>query len=357
VVKLKKPYSLFPGVVPKIAVASSDDITGHAGKDEAQTWFNGHANGTGPWTFGDYRRGVSYTLTRNPDYWREAPENAYDRILVRVIADSARQAQLLQRKELNYGSGMSFRDMATADKSDDVKLIKPSPYPTMSLIGSLNAGRAPLDDVKVRQAILAAFPYDEMREFYQGQGVPATNLLPGSYPGAKEFPPLKQDLDKARALLEESGHGEGGKALKLRYVAFQGLEVLPFATFFEQAQNVKTAPDVSPGYESPETNDPFFWMNKLAGKTGFYNLTFTNDPELDKTITEGRAEADDAQREALLHQAQDLILGDAAIIPMAAFEQPGISSSDVAGVQRNFTELLDVPDYFPMYRDSSGEAR
>jgi peptide/nickel transport system substrate-binding protein len=378
VVKLKKPYSLFPGVVPKIAIASSDDITQHAGKDEAQTWFKENANGTGPFKFGEYRHGVSYTLTRNTDYWRETPDGAYDRILVRVIDDSARQAQLLQRGDLDYGSGMSFRDMTTADKSDKVKLIKPSPYATMTLIGSLNAGRAPLNDKKVRQAIIAAFPYPEMRDFYQGFGVETTNLLASSYPGSKQFPPLAQNLDEAKTLLADAGYGPGGKKLTLRYVAFQGLEdtrqaglllqdaldqigvkldveVLPFPTFFEQAQDVKTAPDISPGYESPETNDPFFWMRKLTGTKGFYNLTFNGTKELDDTLEAGQAEPDDAAREQVLAKAQDLIAAEASIIPMAAFDQPGISTADVEGVQRNFTELLDVPDYYPMFNGAAAK--
>ncbi len=372
-IKLKRKFPLFLGSVPKIAIVSADDLKEHGGKDDAQGWYKDNANGTGPWKFGEYKRGTSYTLTRNPDYWREAPEGAFDRVVVRVIADSAREAQLLERGELDLGSGMSFRDMANADKSDKVKLVEPSPYPTMTLIGSLNAGRAPLNDLKVRQAIVAAFPYADMREFYQGFATDPSNLLPGSYPGAKEFPPLEQDLDKAKSLLAEAGFGPGKKQLKLRYVAFQGLEdtrqaglllqdalakidakleldVLPFPTFFQQVQDVKTAPDISPGYEAPETNDPFFWMRKLTGKKGFYNLTFTDAPELDKTLDDGQLADDDAQREELLHKAQDLIAENAVIIPMAAFDTPGIVSSSVDGVQRNFTELLDVPDYFPMHR-------
>ena len=133
---------------------------------------------------------------------------------------------------------------------------------------------------------MAAFPYADMAEFYQGFGQPPTNLLAGQLSGRQGVPGCStQNLDEASSLLAEAGYGEGGKPLKLRYVAFQGLEdtrqaglllqdalkqvgveleveVLPFATFFEQMQDTKTAPDISPGYEAPETNDPFFWLQQ-----------------------------------------------------------------------------------------------
>jgi peptide/nickel transport system substrate-binding protein len=373
VIKLKKKYGLFLGVVPKIAILSAGDLETHGGSDDAQSWYKDHANGTGPYSFTDYRRGTSYTLVRNPSYWGTLPKGAFDKILVRVLPDSSAEAQQLERGELDYGAGMTMRDMVTADKSDKVKLVKPSPYPTMSLIGSLNAGRAPLNSLKVRQAVMAAFPYADMKGFYQGFGVDPTSLLPGSYPGSKTFPAMRQDLAKAKSLLSEAGYGPGKKPVKLRYVAFQGLEdtrqaglllqdalkqigvkltvdVLPFATFYAQAQKMKTAPDISPGYESPETNDPFLWMRKLTGKTGFYNLTFASDAELDRTLDAGQAASTAAEQEGLLHTAQDIIQKDAVIIPMANFDQPGIVSSFVDGVTRNYTELLDVPNYATMFR-------
>jgi peptide/nickel transport system substrate-binding protein len=374
-IEVKQETPLFLGNLPKIAIVSSDDIEKHdEGGDLANKWFNANANGTGPWKLDEIKSGQSYTLSRHEAYWREAPEGGYDKIVVRVIADSARQSQLLQRGELDLGSDMSIRDMVNADKSDKVKLVDdPVPNPTMTMIGSLNAGRAPLNDITLRKALISAFPYADMAEFYQGYGQPPTNLLPASYPGAKEFPNLEQNLDEARALLEEAGYGEGGKKLKLRYVAFQGLEdtrqaglllqdalkevgvdleveVLPFATFFEQISDSKTAPDISPGYEAPETNDPFFWFNKLTGKTGFYNLTFTNTKELDDTIVAGQTTTDDAEREELIGKAQDLVMENAVIIPMAAFDSPGITGESVAGLERDLTELLYVPDFFPLHK-------
>jgi ABC-type transport system substrate-binding protein len=169
-----------------------------------------------------YVRGQQYTLVRNPQYWRPFPAGSYDTIIVRPIPDSSTQAQLIQRGEVNMGSWMSFRDMVQAANSPNVKLLDyPSP---MSLIGALNGGRPPLDNIKVRQAIIAAFPYDRLADFYQGHAQVPHHVLSPSYPGSDQsYPPLKQDLEKARQLLTEAGFADGG-GIKLRYVAVQGLE-------------------------------------------------------------------------------------------------------------------------------------
>src|SRR5690242_1345400 len=104
-----------------------------------------------------------------------------------------------------------------------------------------------------------------MAAFYQGHAHIPTPVPSASYPGSDHsYAPNATEPDKARQLLADAGY-PGGGGLKLRYVAVQGLEderqaglllqdalqqmgielqidVLPFATFFDQAQQVDTAP-------------------------------------------------------------------------------------------------------------------
>jgi hypothetical protein len=41
---------------------------------------------------------------------------------------------------------------------------------------------------------------------------------------------------------------------------------------------------------------------------------------------------------------------NAVIIPMAAFDSPGITGASVEGLERDLTELLYVPDFFPLHK-------
>ncbi len=196
-ITLKKPYVFFPGILPKIGIASASDITAHAGTDNAQAWFKDNANGTGPWMLKTYTRGTSFVLVRNPNYWRAFPKGSFDQIIVRPISDSATASQLICRGEVNMGSWMSFRDMVTASKCKGNKLLV---FPSaMTMLLQLNGGRAPLNNLKVRQAIQAAFPYEQFRAFYLNYAQPTGSALSPNYPGSLKLPPLKQDLAKARS--------------------------------------------------------------------------------------------------------------------------------------------------------------
>lgn len=368
-VELERPYQFFLGQLPKVPIHSADDIAEHAGDDNAQTWFADNANGTGPYMLDDYVRGQQYTLVRNDAYWRPHPTGSIGQVIVQPIGDSATQRQLIERGEVHMGSWMAFRDMVEAADADGVGLCDfPSP---MTMIGVLNGGREPLDSLEVRQAIIAAFPYERMADFYQGYAAIPRHVLSPNYPGADQsYPELTQDLDLARQLLEDAGYADGG-GISLRYVAVEGLEdqrqaglllqdalaqigveltidTLPFGTYFEQQQSVETAPDIGLGYEAPETNDPFEWFAKLFATDGFLNWSHFGDPELDALIAAAQVEPDAAQREVMLRDAQRLIHDNAFAIPMSNFNALYACSDSVDGFVHDITDLLAVPKFYGM---------
>jgi peptide/nickel transport system substrate-binding protein len=370
-ITLKKPYVFFPGLLPKIPIASAKDIKANKGSDYAQAWFKDHSNGTGPWMMQSYVRGQQYTLVRNPNYWRKFAANAFDKIVVRPIGDSATQAQLIGKGESDLGSWMSFRDMISASKTGQAKLF--DFHSPMDLILSICGGCKPLDNPDVRQALIAAFPYSEMQQFYQGYAQPPRNVLSPTYPGAQKFPVLKQDLNKAKQLLAKAGYADGKGLRPLRYVAVQGLEderqaglllqsalssigvemkidVLPFSTFLAQAQNAATAPDFAPGYEAPETNDPFQWFSKLFACGGFLNLAHFCSKQLDATIAQAGVTTSATKRITLLHQAQKLIADNGFVITAANFDALYVGASWLGGLQNDLTDLLYDPKFFGMYR-------
>jgi len=66
-------------------------------------------------------------------------------------------------------------------------------------------------NVKVRQALAYAVPYDEIRQkVYLGQGQQIKSITPKIFPNyTDQFWPYKTDLDKARALLRDAGFPKG----------------------------------------------------------------------------------------------------------------------------------------------------
>jgi len=73
-----------------------------------------------------------------------------------------------------------------------------------------------LDNLKVRQALAHSFPYDSvLAGVFGGLGTRASGLIPQNMWGANPDLAVKQDMQKAKKLLAEAGHPNGGFTLEL----------------------------------------------------------------------------------------------------------------------------------------------
>lgn len=373
VFKLTKPYVLFPAVLPKVGIVSANDVKkNEKDGDMAQDWFLKNANGTGPYKLAEFVPGEQYTLERFDDWWNKAafPANSYKRIIVRPIGDSAVQRQLIEKGDSCLGSWMAYLDMVEASKTNNAKLVSGNSY--MTLVLQVSSAKPPMDNPKVRQAMVYAFPYEKFQEFYQGYSEIPTSVLSKNYPGSDSaLQPLKQDLDKAKELLKEAGHPDGG--FTVTYTAVEGLEdqrqaallyqdalkqigvtleikTLPFGTYFEQGQKAETAATFNPHYEAPETADPFQWFKKMWGSKGLLNWTYQDTTAMDKTIEAGQAEPDEAKRTDLIHQAQQLVSDNVYAIPISNFVAINAICKEAEGFVYQPTDLLYVPRFWPLHR-------
>ena len=102
------------------------------------------------------------------------------------------------------------KDVVALLKNPKVKIIG-VPTSSFQFIG-MNGDLAPFNDVRVRQAIAYALPYDDMfHAALFGRGEPLFGGQPGE-PATTKFPqPLgySTDLNKAKALLAEAGFANG----------------------------------------------------------------------------------------------------------------------------------------------------
>lgn len=369
---LNESYPLFPAVLPKIGIVSAEDVAEHeVDGDLAEAWFLDNANGTGPYQLAEYVRGEQYTLERFDEWWNRGafPGNAYDRIIVRPIGDSAVQRQLIERGDSCLGSWMSYLDMVEAAENGPAKLVTGSSYMTLVLV--VSAAKPPVDDVRVREALRLAFPYERFQEFYQGYSEVPRNILSHNYPGSDpSYAPLQQDLERAAELLSEAGYPDGGFTVSM--TASEGLEdqrqaallfqdalseigvtldvqVLPFGTYFEQGQNPDTAATFNPHYEAPETADPFQWFEKMFSTGGELNWTYQDTTDMDELIEQGQAEADPRLRQEILHEAQRLATDQVYAIPVSNFIAINAVCESTQGFVYQPTDLLYVPRFWPLY--------
>ena len=165
-----------------------------------------HPLGTGPFKFISYDSSQQVVdLQANPDYWEGAPH--LPNIRVRVISDTnALQAELQSAR-------VDIAPLPTSLSPDAIKLL--GNYPTLQVLqftGSnlnlltLNCSQAPLNNLKVRQALAYAVDRESMiRDLLLGQGKIAHSILPEESWAYAPGQTYSFDPARAKQLLDEAG--------------------------------------------------------------------------------------------------------------------------------------------------------
>ena len=190
----------------------------------------------------------------------------------------------------------------------------------------------PFDNKKVRQAIAACMDHKEIADVaFRGQGIPAENhhVCP-IHPEYAELPPLKRDVELAKKLLAEAGHGDG-LTVELVNGDTEGPWMTAACSIFKKqceaagiTVNINKMPttqywevwDKAPWGYTGWTHRPLGTMVlSLAYRAGVpWNETAYDNPEFDKALNAAEAELDVNKRKGLMTTCQK-ILQDDAIIP------------------------------------------
>jgi len=159
--------------------------------------FVDHPIGTGPYTFDEYIRGQSITLTANPDYWGEQPTVQSATYVFR--ADSAVRSAMVAAGEADIAPNIALQD--ATDPAMDFS------YPNSETVFlRIEHAQAPLNDVRVREALNLAVDREAFVGTILADGtLLATGITPPSTIGYDaDLKPYPFDQDRARELLEEA---------------------------------------------------------------------------------------------------------------------------------------------------------
>ncbi len=346
-----------------------------------------HQVGTGPFRFVEYLDRQTLTIERNPDY-RWAPEirghqgPAYlDRVEFRFYADPAtRLPGLLSGQadvmgELPPKDAEQIRGQVSGGSDQQEHQLLPIAIPGLAVQFFPNTTLAPLDDVRVRQALLHATDRAALVNAVFGPTSPAAQgplsaVTRGAATGLSAYP---FDLAKAKALLQEAGwtdsDGDGildkdGQKLELK-AALMSWGELPAVGTILQAQwkplgidlqleqmtypaaleagrkgTHHLIPFVSSGTD-PDLLRTFFHSSSIGG----FNFARVNDPELDRWLDDARQTGDWAARARLYTQAQGRIMEQAWILPI----RDQVNLNAAAQPVRDLS--YDVQGWFPVLYD------
>jgi peptide/nickel transport system substrate-binding protein len=202
--------------VPYTIMINSKLAKQHATADDpwAQEWMKANTAASGAYTVESYHAGESVVLRRN-EAWKGGEDGKlpmFRRIIVQTVPEPATRANLIEKGDADLSIDLAASDLTTMEKAPKVKVVSIPQTNGFTHI-SMNTQMKPFDNEKVRQAIAAALPYEDMfKAALFSRGFRLYGAEWSGEPPTADFPqpmPLKTDVSRAKQLLTEAGFPNG----------------------------------------------------------------------------------------------------------------------------------------------------
>src|SRR6476620_4993185 len=131
--------------------------------DFGNAWLqlNAEGTGTGGWKLVSFEPGQEVVLERNPDYWRGWEGNHFERIIIRVVEESATMRQLVEAGDVDIMDRYSVNYEWLGELQENPAL-KVELGDSTEIVFLIMAVTGPLESPEARQAMNYAFPYQEV---------------------------------------------------------------------------------------------------------------------------------------------------------------------------------------------------
>lgn len=333
-IKLTDPVPDFLGLV--VNHRAGMVVSRAAAEDVGEENYHTRPIGTGPFAFVEYVPNQYVTLEAFEEHHRGRPQ--IDSILYRYIGSENTRELAFRNNEIDLFYGRREQDWVermSALPEADVEIFEPA----QARLLNINRSMAPLDDIRVRQAIAHAIDRDEFRDLV-GRDITRTmpTVVPIGFAGhAGDLEPLPFDPDKSRELLAEAGYPDGFTVPALisqiaslnvpmqltqeqlrRVGIVMDLEEMEHVAYHagirrNESGIVLYGPAAFPSAEDILT--PFFHSRSTV-QTPEAQLNFSHCSIADEVIEAASRETDDDRRMELYREAQILIMEDVCAIPI-----------------------------------------
>jgi peptide/nickel transport system substrate-binding protein len=180
--------------------------------DFGNAWLqlNAEGTGTGAWKVASFEPGQQVILERNPDYWRGWDGNHFERIIIRVVEETATMRQLVEAGDVDIMDRFSV-EFEWIDELRKLSTLNVNLSDSTEVAFLIMAVGGPLASREARQAMCYAYPYQEVFDgIYLGNASRANSPIAPAVLGYQEdgfF--FETDLAKARELLAAADVPEG----------------------------------------------------------------------------------------------------------------------------------------------------
>jgi oligopeptide transport system substrate-binding protein len=315
------------------------------------TWWQ-QPNGSGPFQLDSWDADRLITLEAHDGYVTP-PRLA--RVEMRVGAESVGQMQLYETGQIDYvGVPLSVLDRIQYDGSPIPGELRQNSMNSTSFV-MFNTEIAPFDQPELRQAIMKAFPRDQVTSvMFDGRVETANSVLPpGMWDTSSSEFPFGHDPEAAREIVAAADvdvvtiySSGGGVPIALKHFVEEelGLEVevvqLRWSDYLEDMDNRQLGMFVlSWVADGP---DPVSFIRALFHSGSPDNYARMSDPEVDQLLDDAAIEQDAEARMDLLDQAHARILDAAVVMPLYHTVDYTLVAEHVNGLQTTPMGILGL---------------
>ena len=338
-------------------------------KANESTYASRNANGTGAYMIKAWEPDTRVLLAANPDWWDKRPGNVTEVIYLPIKSEATRVAALLSG-EVDLLTDVPTQDVARLRQDPRLKIIDGAENRTIFIAldqGSAELkysdvkGRNPFKDVRVRHALNMAVDRDAIKRVtMRGLSIPAAIMIaPNVHGYSEELDRVAPaDPDGAKKLLAEAGYPNGLEfqlnCPNNRYVNDEAicralvtmwarigvrasLVTESMATFIAKVQNFDTSAYML-GW-GVQTFDALYMLQAIprtrtSGADGSFNFARLSDPSLDQLIDAAKTEMDPTKRDALLHDALQLVRDQYYFVPLHYQLRPWVMKKNISTTYR-----------------------
>jgi len=328
------------------------NLTGRAGlvlEEGDKTDRKTAANGTGPFTLESWKQGDSITFARNDQYWGDKAQVA--EVVFSYVRDpqAALTGALAGEFDALTGFDATLTEQIEANGDFSVVVGPSTDKGTLAF----NSTKAPLNDVRVRQAIRQAIDKESIVAAL-GAGSTEYGPIPELDPGYEDLSATAPfDPEAARALLADAG--AEGTTLELTLAADYGTTVsqilvsnLNDVGITLKVNQVEFATWINDVYVNRDYDLSFVLHTEARDFENWanpdYYFTYDN-PEVQRLYTESLAATDEAESADLLKQAARIVAEDHAADWLYNGASVVAVSTGIAGLPSiNVNERLNVAE-------------
>jgi peptide/nickel transport system substrate-binding protein len=347
-VSLKYPWA---PILADLSLFSNAIIPDNYGGKTAAQFFEAPV-GTGPFKWGEWKKGQYLKLVKNPNYWQKG-KPFLDSVTYNVVPDANTRKLQLQGGQTDIDNTPDWASFASLKTSPGVKVFA---FPSTQIdYVAINQQRAPFSDIHVRRAI--AFAIDRkalVKAVLFGNGSEANSLIPPGTPFYdKNAPGPSYDVAKAKAELAMSSQPNGfstsilirsGDANQGAVAQIMQAELKAIGITMEIKQLDATAAkkaaitsefDMNLSAWTMDIPDPDEWTTFATDPTSGNHSAFTfyNNPIVNDLNKKAQQETDPAKREVLYKELQKTT-GNDAFLTYLYYSPYAFATSDKVGGYR-----------------------